>query len=123
MGMCRFESYILLSSLQALKTQVSTLVAMAAEADALIAQAQSIGDTNLEAVGNCKKQMAETFGEHAGAALGPLGELLEVMRVMMDLTPAGGGSLPSAEDASGQSLEALDQTLDVLIAALEAVSF
>lgn len=113
---------ILLASMQALKSQVSALLEMSAEADALIQQAQSIGDVKLEAVGNCKKQLAESFGEHAGAALGPLGQLMDVMRALMDLTPAGGDQLPSASDASGESLEALDELLDTLIEALEAVN-
>jgi hypothetical protein len=107
----------LTTTLRALRTEVTELAAISAQADALIASA----DPNLVIEGNCYKAQAEAYGEHVIASLGPLGKLMDTATQLAGLMPSP-PALPSIGEATGLDLDELGTFLDTLISTFEAVS-
>ena len=108
------------TALQAFRDEVAKLQASSAQADAIIAQAQSAGDANLEAVGVCIKAQADAYGTHVIAGLGPMGQMMDIATQLAGLIPSP-PALPSIGDATGLNLDELADFLDNLITVFQAV--
>jgi hypothetical protein len=106
--------------LTALRDLVTQLQALQSKAQAVIAQAQADGDAALESAGECMQQQADAYGEHVTASLGPLEQLLDMVKLLAGLMP-NAPEIPGIGDTTGLDLDGLADFLDDLIAIFEAV--
>lgn len=106
--------------LVAIRDSVAKVAAMATEAQALLDQAASTGDTALATEAQCQLDFAEALAEHANASMGPLGSIMTVVSSFMEMVPVG-FVLPAVGDMAGLGPAELLEALDAVIAAFDAL--
>jgi len=105
---------------RAIRDQVEQIADTQTQAQALFDQAEAAGDAALKEQAQCALDNVDALMEHAGAAMGPLTSIMNIITGLMSFIPSP-VELPGVPDPSSMGPQQLADALDVLVQALEGI--